>query len=277
MTQVTSQRRRFLESISSELTSQSTRVRDLIGDKHWLSDGHHKEFLLLSLLRRHLPACTIASRGFVISPVHSDICSSEQDILVIENTCEAPLFQQGDLVVTFPRMVLAAISVKTRFKRSEILDSIEGLNSVRSTARDSPDQRSIWCGAFFFECEDVFEKTPSKSYKQIRDGLTQSPVQRPVVRAPHPFPTGPDLFCSGSDLIFRLDHDSNRVPADPSFGSRIRGFRCPGIASALFVADLLDHIASRRGLSQADIVEFSDAMEVETIEAEEPPSSTAEQ
>jgi hypothetical protein len=274
---VTSQRHRFLASISSELVAQSTRVRDLIGDKHWLSDGHHKEFLLLSLLRRHLPACTIASRGFVISPVHPDTCSSEQDILIIDTTCEAPLFQQGDLAVCFPRTVLAAISVKTCFKRPEILDSIEGLNSVRNIARDTPDQRAIWCGAFFFESEDVFNKTPSKAYKQIRDGLALAPVQRPVVPPPHPFPTGPELFCANSDLIFRLDHDSERMPGDPSFGARIRGFQCPGIASALFVADLLDHIADRRGLPQADIVDFADAMEVETIEAEEAPNLRAEQ
>ncbi len=277
MSLVTSQRHRFLASISSELVSQSTRVRDLIGDKHWLSDGHHKEFLLLSLLRRHLPACTIASRGFVISPAHPDICSSEQDILIIETTCEAPLFQQGDLAICFPRTVLAAISVKTRFKRAEILDSVAGLNSVRNTARDSPDQRGLWCGAFFFEGDDVFRKTPSKAYKQIRDGLELTPVQRPVVPPPHPFPTGPDLFCAGTDFIFRLDHDSARMPGDPSLGSRIRGFRCPGIASALFIADLLDHIASRRGLPQADIVDFADAMEVEAIAAEGPPGSTTGQ
>jgi hypothetical protein len=68
-------------------------VRDLIGSKHWLSDGHHKEFLLTALLERHLPAGTIAGRGFVIHPDEPDQCSTEQDILVVDSTREAPVFR----------------------------------------------------------------------------------------------------------------------------------------------------------------------------------------
>lgn len=203
MRRVASNRHRFLLSISSELDSQSNRVRDLIGDKHWLSDGHHKEFLLLSLLRRHLPASTMASRGFVISPVVPTLCSTEQDILIIDTTYEAPLFQQGDLAICFPRMVLAAISVKTRFTRREILDSIDGLNSVRNIARDAPDQRSVWCGAFFFGTDDAYSETPSKSYAPIRDGLSATPVLRPTLLPPIPFPTGPELFCAVPDFVYR--------------------------------------------------------------------------
>jgi hypothetical protein len=46
----------YLKSIADELTVQANRVRDLIGNAHWLSDGHHKEYLLTALLQRHLPS-----------------------------------------------------------------------------------------------------------------------------------------------------------------------------------------------------------------------------
>src|SRR4051794_17511886 len=43
-------RQRYLVSLAEELYAQANRVRDLIGDAHWLSDGHHKEYLLIDLL-----------------------------------------------------------------------------------------------------------------------------------------------------------------------------------------------------------------------------------
>src|SRR3712207_1006807 len=109
-TRVLPQRFRYLASISEELLSQANRVRDLIGDRHWFSDGHHKEQLLASVLRRHLPADIIVSRGFVIDAVDPGGCSKEQDILVVDAHREAPIFRQGDLVICFPRTILAAIS-----------------------------------------------------------------------------------------------------------------------------------------------------------------------
>ena len=80
---------RYLRSLADELRAQSQRVRDLIGDAHWLTDGFHKEFLLAEIIRRHLPGSHIAGRGFVVSPSHLEVRSREQDILVVDTSCEA--------------------------------------------------------------------------------------------------------------------------------------------------------------------------------------------
>src|SRR5437588_11053414 len=102
MTGVQPNRHRYLLSLADELHTQSTRVRDLIGDAHWYYDGHHKEYLLVELLRRHLPSGMLASRGFVISPTDPGSQSREQDVLVVDVTQEAPLSSQGGVIVVSP-------------------------------------------------------------------------------------------------------------------------------------------------------------------------------
>ena len=265
MARIRSKRSRFLASIANELASQSNRVRDLIGSRHWLSDGHHKEFLLRTLVRRHLPSGTLACRGFVISPVEPELCSNEQDILIVDTTREAPVFYQGGLAVCFPRTLLGTISVKTRSDRKEVLDSIKGLNSVRDVARDSADSRAIWCGAYFFEAGDAITATPAAAFAIIRDGLANYPALPPAVPPPQPPPVGPDLFCAGADLIYRLDHGVMKDQQLASPAARLRGFRCLGLASALFVADLLDHVAVRRGLPEADFADFAGVPDLEVV------------
>ena len=75
---------KYLSSLAKELSSSSDRVRDLIGNAHWLTDGHHKEHLLRSVLARHLPSGMVAARGFVLDPSSEGVCSTEQDILVVD-------------------------------------------------------------------------------------------------------------------------------------------------------------------------------------------------
>jgi len=251
--------------MAGEIVSQSNRVRDLIGSRHWLSDGHHKEFLLRTLVRRHLPSGILACRGFVICTDEPELCSKEQDILILDTTREAPAFHQGGLVVCFPRMVLGVISVKTRSGRDEILDSISGLNTVRDVACDRVDPRSIWCGAHFFEAASA---QPAAPFAMIRDGLARYPVKRPAVSPPQPPPLGPDMFCAGNDLIYRLDHGVAEDLSASVSPPQLRGFRCNGLASALFVADLLDHIAVRRGLPDAEFADFASLQDLEVIESD---------
>lgn len=260
--------RRYLESISQELLSQATRVRDLIGDRHWLSDGHHKEYILGTVLRRHLPAATLVSRGFVVSPHESDLCSNEQDLLVIDISKEAPLFHQADLAVCFPRTVMAAISVKSTLGSDEVIDVVKGLNSVRTVARDDIQPRSIWCGGFFFETNNAVKNDPKKVYEYLDAGIRTSPVSAPILGSPHPHPIGPDVLCAARDLLFRVDYGSDLESDVPS---RIKffGHRCGGLATAFFVAQILDHIATMRGLRDSNFSDFADLPGVDVLGEED--------
>jgi hypothetical protein len=262
MAKIRSHRYRYLTSISEELASQANRVRDLIGSRHWLSDGRHKEFLLAALLERHLPAGTIAGPGFVIHPDDPDQCSTEQDILVVDSTKEAPVFQQGGLIICFPRTVLAAISVKTTMEKETVVDTVRGLNTVRNVIRDCANPRSVWCGGFFFEVEDTGIANPSKHIDHFREGMADTPVQEPTFPREHPSPRGPDVLCGGGQFVYRLEHDTG---VSGSAGARILAYRAQGTASALFMADLLDHIAVARGESEAEFAGMVDVADLELI------------
>lgn len=259
--------RRYLESLAEEILSQATRVRNLIGDRHWLSDGHHKEYLLGSVLRRHLPSGILVSRGFVVSPYESDLCSTEQDILLIDTTKEAPLFHQAELAVCFPRTVLSAISVKSTLGSAEVRDVVSGLNSVRAVARNDVTPRSIWCGGYFFEVNDAVRNDPRKVYEYLESSLKASPASAPILGSQHPHPIGPDALCAAKDLVYRIDYGSG-FESDGPPQIRFFGHQCGGLATALFVAQILDHVATMRGLSDSNFCDFADLPGVVNLDDE---------
>jgi hypothetical protein len=81
----------YFATWSDEITSRADRVRNLIGDKHWLSDGTYKEFLIREFLARYLPSHLNVSRGF-IRHLEIDAVSPEIDILIADpcsHACES--------------------------------------------------------------------------------------------------------------------------------------------------------------------------------------------
>jgi hypothetical protein len=261
MSHVQPNRRRYLLSIAEELSTQSNRVRDLIGDRHWLSDGHHKEYVLLELLRRHVPFGVIASRGFVIALNNPSLRSTEQDILVIDALAEGPVFNQGGLIISFPSSVLAALSVKTKMDADSIVDSIKGLNTVRNVAALEADSRAIWCGAYYFEEDPALVRAPEKGYDHILRGIDANAVTFPSTPPAHPVPRGPDLHCSSKHLAYKLQH-GYQSDARTKIPARVIGYDCGGLASALFLGDLLDHISAARKSTEADFTHFADQPEI---------------
>lgn len=252
MTGTTTNWYRFLASLAEELHCQSTRVRDLIGDSHWLSDGHHKEYILTHLLQRHLPSGVVACRGFVVSPNDTGLRSTEQDILIIDTHREAPIFSGGGLSIALPHSVLAAISVKTTLDSETVADTIKGLNSVRSTMVDHIRARELWCAGYFYEISDAIAKNPALAYGYITSALAAHPVRKPLLAEGHPIPRGPDLLCSARDFAYRLDHGYRSDPLT-AIPPRILGFRCNGLSTAVFLANLLAHVATERNQSPLDL------------------------
>ena len=248
---------RYLESLAAELYSQSTRVRDLIGDAHWLSDGHHKEYLLLGLINRHLPSGMLASRGFVISPNEPSRISTEQDILVVDASIEAPVFLQGSLAICFPAQVRAAVSVKTTLNAAAIRDSVRGLATVKRVAKDDGiDTRSIWCGSYFFEVSPEVARDPTHVYHYLSDdqeemagsGLASSTAHHNCLLA---------FLCSARDLAFKLQHLYSGDDTD-RYLQKVIGYRCASMATALFLGELLDHLAYSRSASEGTFAHFAD-------------------
>lgn len=143
----------FLGSWSDELTAQSQRVRDLIGDVHWLSDGNHKEAILRSFLRRYMPSTLTVATGFAINPAHSLRITRQQDILICDLRDQAPFLAQEDFYIVPSTSVTATMEVKSTLS-SAVLQEALG-NILQSGCVLSGQQHAPWQGAVFFSSEAV--------------------------------------------------------------------------------------------------------------------------
>jgi hypothetical protein len=101
--------RDYFESLGQELDALKNRVRYLIADAHWQTDGEWKESVLRQVLRRHLPDHAVVGRGFV---VNGDAATHQIDILIHDGS-KPVLFRDGDLVFVTPDAVLGIIEVKS--------------------------------------------------------------------------------------------------------------------------------------------------------------------
>lgn len=252
---IESNRRKYLHSLALELQSQATRVRDLIGSRHWLSDGHHKEYILLSLLSRYLPSGVIASRGFVVSPHNTDECSTEQDILLVDVSREAPIFNQGSLIIAFPRQVIASVSVKTTLQQATVQDSLQGLATVRKVLHASNAGQKVWYGAYFFESESRVESNPSLVYDWIARTLTNNGINHNSQA-----PIGFDLLACCSTIFCRAAVDYFETLPKSVY---LNGFKCGDLATALFLGHLLDCVAIWRGATEGELLNSLDDWQTE--------------
>lgn len=71
----------YYRSVTLELDALKSRVRNLIADGHWPTDGEWKESVLRTVLRRHMPSTTGVGRGFIISQAGA---STQIDVLLYD-------------------------------------------------------------------------------------------------------------------------------------------------------------------------------------------------
>ena len=114
-----------LRSIAHELDAQKDRVRNIIADRHWQTDGEWRESILRGIFRRHLPEDVKAVRGLVTT---GDGLSTQIDILLYDST-RPTLYREQDLVIVTPDSVLGIIEVKSHLTRAELARAGEKLIS----------------------------------------------------------------------------------------------------------------------------------------------------
>src|ERR1017187_1645571 len=106
----------YHKSINAELEAIKDRVRTLV--RHWPADGHFKEAILRSVLRRHLPENLFIGTGFIVA---HDVCSTQIDILITDRS-HPRLFSEGDTIIVTPDAVRAVIEVTTGYDSSTKID-----------------------------------------------------------------------------------------------------------------------------------------------------------
>ena len=112
----------------------------------------------------------------------------------------------------------------------------------------------IWCGAFLYHPNKTVERSPSVVYGYLAEVLrSQYPEADFFARC-----GGPDIIATEKDLAFRIYRKSN--------SAKMVGFRCAGLASALFLAHLLDHLATARGMVRSGFADFADLDSVKRLD-----------
>jgi hypothetical protein len=241
----------YLLSIGSEIRAQASRVRQLIGDKHWLSDGHHKELIIRRVLERHLPRDVLVCHGFLMDPTAGRV-SREQDILIVDARGQAPIFNDGGLVVAHPASVMATISVKTRAGKSEIEDTVRGLWSVRECCLDIVAPSDVWAGMFAFE-SDVKDET---LYGYIADAVAAQARLTSVGMQVAEREYWPNAFAMGSRIV-RHRYDGSE--------SALYGYSGVPICEIMFVALVAEHVARRLGYPVCYLADIVDSVDIESM------------
>jgi hypothetical protein len=113
----------YFRSLTAEVEALKDRVRQLIEDRHWQTDGEWKESVVRQMLRRHLPASASVGRGFVVTATQS---SHQLDVLVFDSS-KPVLFKDGDLVFVTPDAVFGVIEVKSRATQRILATAAEKL------------------------------------------------------------------------------------------------------------------------------------------------------
>jgi len=241
---VTPNRFDYFKSLGDELLSQHNRVRNLIGNRHWVSDGHHKEYLLTSLLKRYIPANVILSRGFIVDPNDSELCSKEQDIIAVSTKEHGPLFNQGGLIVALSNTVIASISIKTKMTRKEIKNTVENQNTAKSVIASSAEGLPpLYCAGYFFEANESIHKNPSSVFDIYKEAVDLYPIRKLLLFQSPCLVPGPDIMCCGDKYVYTI-RSENHSDSCKQKQVKILGYDCDHLAVAVFLATILDHISS---------------------------------
>ncbi len=138
----------YFHSLTAEVAALKDRVRYLIEDRHWQTDGEWKERVVRQVLRRHLPLSVNVGRGFVIT---STSASTQIDVLITDSS-KPVLFRDGELVFVTPDTVLGVIEVKSVARPSIVAAAADKLAQTMLLVRLHPNIRAF-AGIFAFDEE----------------------------------------------------------------------------------------------------------------------------
>ncbi|MDE3022818.1 MAG: hypothetical protein KGI54_13335 [Pseudomonadota bacterium] len=137
----------YFQSLIDECETLKNRVRHLVNDAHWPTDGEWKESVLRSMLRRSAPESVTIGRGFV---VHQDGCSTQIDVLIYDNSMPI-LYRDGDLVFVTPSACRGIVEVKSNTSHAEFRAAPKKLADNAELIRSRSSDFHIFVGFFSYD------------------------------------------------------------------------------------------------------------------------------
>ena len=220
---------RYHQSLADELKATQDRIRCLIADRHWLTDGEHKEAILRSVLRSRLPEFLHVGRGFVC---YQDAPSTQLDVLITDKG-KPTLFREGDLVIVTPDCVEAIIEVKTKLGQAALSTALATLAEQAQRVRDAKPDKP-WTGLFVLDGpEGETDNAYKESARMVLEAISQAcrSYKQPEI----------DCVAFGPEMFVRYWRN---LPCTPSGEG---GWSCyvfnkeahKGLAPAFFVGNLV--------------------------------------
>lgn len=137
----------YLKSISAEFEALKDRVRDLINDRHWATDGAWKESVLRAMISRTIPTTYTVASGFIVTEGGP---STQIDVLIYNNSIPV-LYRGGDLVFVPPAACAAIIEVKSSLNAAELRDAAVKLANNCELVREYEPAHRVFSGIFAYE------------------------------------------------------------------------------------------------------------------------------
>jgi hypothetical protein len=220
----------YLQSLSAETQVLKNRVRYLIEDNHWQTDGEWKESVVRQVLRRHLPASVIVGRGFVVS---AEDRSHQIDVLIFDSSMPV-LFRDGDLAIVTPDAVVGMVEVKSRANPGIIAEAAGKCADDIAFVRRHLNSKAF-AAIFAFESG---EARPEAYLAAIRDA---SPEKQQRL----------DFVCLGDSRFIKY------WDLDPAKGNRFYetwySYQLPEMAPGYFFHNVIDAVSPRSVLQNNDV------------------------
>jgi len=207
----------YYKSIGEEICSTKNRIRFLMNETHFPTDGELKESVLRHVIRRYAPEHIKIARGFIHN---GEECSSQIDILVYDSRFPV-LFKEGDLVFITPDSVRAIIEVKTKQGISELRETLSKLNRIAELVTDI----NCFIGLFSYEYGRDYSRNLIERVSEITNVGGKSYINHIVL--------GKNLF---------MKYWTNDPITDEEC-SKWHIYRLIDLSYAYFINNLLDYIS----------------------------------
>ncbi len=216
--------RKFLESWSTQLLSKSDQVRDLIGSKHWLTDGRHKENILKQFISEHIPAVCQINSGFILPITEPEKVSREIDIIITDSRINSRVFTSADVIISPPEGIVAHIHVKSTLTGPSLKDALE----TAISSSDALGFHQATCAIFFYTNASHKSETAELDFFTRKKKLFKELLNKQAVLD--------FVLCIAPDTLLVGKRSSSERPA------LLQCYHLPRLATGAFMANLSNSV-----------------------------------